>query len=43
MATKQIKSALVSVFSKEGLEPIIKAIGRTGYQIIFYRRYSEVY
>lgn len=26
MATKQIKSALVSVFSKEGLEPIIKAL-----------------
>ena len=33
-STKQIRSALVSVFSKDGLEPIITALHNAGVRLI---------
>ncbi len=40
---KQISSALISVFSKEGLDSIVKKIDALGIYHLFHRRHPELY
>ena len=39
--TKKIKTALVSVFHKDGLDELLAKLNAEG--VKFYRRYTEVY
>ena len=41
--TKQIKTALISVFHKDGLDELLGQTECWGVKILVYRRYSEIY